>query len=103
MRPSDQTLWHEAIHLAPARCFGLDARGTFTSPDDGYLARILGGDGDRSPLARSIVSSTPVYMVVRPRWESPAFAGTRRSSRRFVLSIGLRRSGSSTLRNGHES
>jgi hypothetical protein len=34
MRPSDQTLWHEAIHLAPARCFGLDARGTFTSPDD---------------------------------------------------------------------
>jgi len=73
MRPSDQTLWHEAIHLAPARCFGLDARGTFTSPDDGDLARILGGDGDRSPLARSISESPRASTSAAIRSSSAAF------------------------------
>lgn len=80
MRPSERTVLHEAAHVAAARWFGFEPRVTFCDPyfDNGDLALTsLEGNGDRSPLARSIISYAPVFAIVGADWESDAFSGDR--------------------------
>jgi hypothetical protein len=93
--------WHEAAHVAAARCFGFSARvalGLCPDLDRGDLARTyIDGDGDPSPLARSIISYMPVELIAFSDRHSAAFSGDRaiveRGSGRV---IGPRWCGSST-------